>query len=92
MELYLKARVPAKAAALICKAVPPAKLPSSDASEQHHEYNDADAGPHSKAVEIFSSALLQNAVEELLKIDLIDRAADLASHLGHWKRALPLYQ
>ncbi|KAL8431015.1 hypothetical protein ACSSS7_005568 [Eimeria intestinalis] len=93
-EQYLLGRVPAKAAALIIKALPPAKLPTElpfeEAGKRGNE--DAPGKAEEKQGVFFSAEVIASVADELLEIDLPSRAADLLAHVGNWKRALSLYE
>lgn len=83
-EMYLKARLPAKAAALITKSTPAPTIPLASQAEQQHGREHGDLG-------VFTSAVVEVVVEELLKIGLYERAADLLTRMKEWSRALSLH-
>lgn len=92
VDLLLKGRVPAKAAAVICRALPPAQLQCSGTLERQSPGSETDAREELAAAGPFPSVLLEGVVEELLKIELTERAADVLAHLGKWKKALLFYK
>ncbi|KAL8449625.1 hypothetical protein Emed_002880 [Eimeria media] len=92
-EQYLLGRLPAKAADLIIKTLPPAKLSAESPLEEAGEEGNAEAPEKGKdnTCGSFSSDFIASVADALLEIELPARAADLLAHVGSWRRSLSLY-
>ncbi|KAL8445434.1 hypothetical protein Emag_005120 [Eimeria magna] len=82
-EHYLLGKVPAKAADLITKSLPPAKLLNELPLEEAGERDNAEASgkARGKTSGLFSSDFIASVADALLEIELPARAADLLAHV-----------
>ncbi|KAL8429878.1 hypothetical protein Efla_004692 [Eimeria flavescens] len=87
VSLLLRGRVPARAAAAVCRSLPPVALHA--AAPLKAEAQDAAAAEAAAAA--FPAELAAAVADELLQIHLNQQAAQLLAHVGLWKPAMQLY-
>lgn len=92
VELFLKARVPLRAAAYIFSSLPAHPLTYSSSSEITEVNDNDEVSTAENYASLGGLETVDTIANELKEIELTEKAAELYRHVGQWTKALSLYQ